>query len=115
MSTCRAALQTGPKKVAVVGGGLAGLSVAYHLLEQCGGPAVTKKSTAAAVKITIWDRASVGDGGASAVAGGYVRKNVRCTLPSLHSVDDESYIFATLDRACTHAHDDSIYHQDHRD
>ena len=46
-------------KVAIVGGGLAGLSTAYHLL--------SKEPT---VDITIWDETSVGAGGASAVAGG---------------------------------------------
>ena len=47
------------QKVAIVGGGLAGLSTAYHLLEQ-------ERS----LKITIFDKTPVGRGGASAVAGG---------------------------------------------
>lgn len=62
---------TAPRNIAIVGGGLAGLSTAFHLLEQAnqsngstrGGP----------LKITILDKASgPGTGGASAVAGGYV-------------------------------------------
>jgi alanine dehydrogenase len=55
--------------VAVVGGGLAGLSVTYHLLLQ------------GRHDVTIWDVSSgPGVGGASAVAGGYVR-NVNETQP----------------------------------
>ena len=46
-------------RIAVVGGGLAGLSTAYHLLE---------KSLSS--DITIFDRQCPGAGGASAVAGG---------------------------------------------
>lgn len=46
-------------RVAVIGGGLAGLSTAYHVLE---------KSLSA--DITIFDRQPPGVGGASAVAGG---------------------------------------------
>ena len=46
--------------VAIVGGGLAGLSVAYHLLDQKTG----------AINISIYDKANVGEGGASSVAGG---------------------------------------------
>jgi NADPH-dependent 2,4-dienoyl-CoA reductase/sulfur reductase-like enzyme len=48
------------KNVAIVGGGLAGLSTAYHLLEKLGGN----------VRITVLDKAGPGEGGASAVAGG---------------------------------------------
>jgi len=48
------------KNVAIVGGGLAGLSTAYHLLDKLGGN----------VQITIMDKAEPGEGGASAVAGG---------------------------------------------
>lgn len=50
-----------PQNIAIVGGGLAGLSTAYHLLQ---------KSPDA--KITIFDKDAPGCGGASAVAGGYV-------------------------------------------
>ena len=44
--------------VAIVGGGLAGLGLAHNLLEMQG------------VTITIYDKAEVGQGGASSVAGG---------------------------------------------
>ncbi len=47
-------------KIAIVGGGLAGLSTAYHLLEQATN----------SLHVTIWDKEPVGVGGASAVAGG---------------------------------------------
>jgi FAD dependent oxidoreductase len=51
------------ERICVVGGGLAGLSVTYHLLQKSRTP----------LSIDIWDReATVGTGGASAVAGGYV-------------------------------------------
>ncbi len=61
--------QQSTRDVAIIGGGLAGLSVCYHLLllqkQQQG-----KKQ---ALNITIYDQESVpGKGGASAVAGGYV-------------------------------------------
>ena len=45
--------------VGIVGGGLAGLATAYHLLEK--NPLI---------QITILDKAQPGSGGASAVAGG---------------------------------------------
>ena len=48
------------RKIAVVGGGLAGLSVAFHLLEK----------TNASIKLTLLDKAEPGCGGASSVAGG---------------------------------------------
>ena len=48
-----------PQNVAVVGGGLAGLSTVYHLLEKIDN-----------VQITILDKALPGQGGASSVAGG---------------------------------------------
>lgn len=47
------------KNIAIVGGGLAGISTAYHLLEKIDGS-----------NITIIDKAGPGEGGASAVAGG---------------------------------------------
>lgn len=47
------------KNIAIVGGGLAGMSTAYHLLEKIEGSS-----------ITIIDKADPGVGGASAVAGG---------------------------------------------
>lgn len=49
-----------PRNIAIVGGGLAGLSTAYHLLLKTGDD----------TKITIIDRANPGEGGASSVAGG---------------------------------------------
>jgi len=49
----------GPNNVGIVGGGLAGLSVAFHMIQ--------KKPS---VNITIIDKALPGTGGASSVAGG---------------------------------------------
>jgi hypothetical protein len=54
------------KNVAIIGGGLAGLSTAHHLLEKT-------KLDQGALRVTIFDKAPVGMGGASSVAGGYVR------------------------------------------
>ena len=48
-----------PQDVAIVGGGLAGLATAFHLLQK-----------APDTKITIFDKALPGCGGASSVAGG---------------------------------------------
>ncbi len=65
--------------VAIVGGGLAGLSTAYHLLEcSRGNKMMTGKGVVLggnrrrdnALNITIFDRSDVGMGGASSVAGG---------------------------------------------
>jgi len=50
-----------PRKIAVVGGGLAGLSAAFHLLDKRKG-----------LGVTVFDKAEVGTAGASSVAGGYV-------------------------------------------
>ena len=48
-----------PANVCIIGGGLSGLSTAYHLLKE-----------SPSVKVTILDTNEVGEGGASAVAGG---------------------------------------------
>jgi Glycine/D-amino acid oxidases (deaminating) len=48
------------ENVAIVGGGLAGLSTAYHLLDKLQGN----------IRITVIDKAEPGEGGASSVAGG---------------------------------------------
>jgi hypothetical protein len=47
--------------VAIIGGGLAGLSTAHHFIQKQPG-----------IRITIFDKAPVGTAGASSVAGGYV-------------------------------------------
>ena len=60
------ALSASPQRIGIVGGGMAGLSCAYHLLRktsQEGNP----------VRVTILDEDEVGRKGASSVAGGYVR------------------------------------------
>ena len=48
--------------VAIIGGGLAGLSTAYHLLDISSNP----------MHVTIYDKQKVGEGGASSVAGGLI-------------------------------------------
>ena len=57
--------------VAIIGGGLAGLSTAYHLLDIAGGNA-SYKSKGRGLQITIFDKANIGKGGASSVAGGLI-------------------------------------------
>mmetsp|Transcript_16961 Transcript_16961/g.23572 ORF Transcript_16961/g.23572 Transcript_16961/m.23572 type:complete len:549 (+) Transcript_16961:135-1781(+) len=54
--------------VAIVGGGLAGLSAAYHLLEKT----IVNKNEEGydSLRLTVFDTAPVGTGGASSVAGG---------------------------------------------
>ena len=53
------------ESVAIIGGGLAGLSTAYHLIDIA---AETRPNEQ--LHITIYDKTQVGKGGASAVAGG---------------------------------------------
>lgn len=55
------------KNVAIIGGGLAGLSTAFHLLD-IAGKNRTKFPTG--IQITVFDKTLVGEGGASSVAGG---------------------------------------------
>ena len=63
-----------PQKIPIVGGGLAGLSTAFHLLEQANIDLRQEQTTRGSMKITIFDKANgAGLGGASAMAGGYVR------------------------------------------
>ena len=50
-------------KVGIVGGGLAGMSAAFHLLD-------VARSEKKGMHITVFDSCNVGEGGASAVAGG---------------------------------------------
>lgn len=57
---CLSSSSSPPETVAIIGGGLAGLSTAYHLLDKLGGN----------VRITVIDKAEPGQGGASSVAGG---------------------------------------------
>lgn len=52
------------KNIAIIGGGLAGLSTAYHLIEN------SKKLNRNIPSITIFDKNEPGTGGASSVAGG---------------------------------------------
>ena len=54
-----------PQKIAIVGGGLAGLSTAFHLLEKA-----TQLYPVKSLDLSILDSHPVGTGGASAVAGG---------------------------------------------
>uniref|UniRef100_A0A7S4R3E4 FAD dependent oxidoreductase domain-containing protein n=1 Tax=Ditylum brightwellii TaxID=49249 RepID=A0A7S4R3E4_9STRA len=58
------------RNVAIVGGGLAGLSVAYQLLEKANDAEADDESEKEIICITILDKTHVGMGGASSVAGG---------------------------------------------
>ncbi|KAL7466037.1 hypothetical protein ACHAXS_006331 [Conticribra weissflogii] len=59
--------RTRNQNIAIIGGGLAGLSVAYHLLD---GLKNSQLNPSNRLRITIYDKAEVGEGGASSVAGG---------------------------------------------
>jgi glycine/D-amino acid oxidase-like deaminating enzyme len=76
-----------PETVAIVGGGLAGLATAYHLLGHheafqrqlqrrqraaAGGANSAQSADIRSLAVTVYDTHPVGTGGASAVAGGYV-------------------------------------------
>ena len=84
-------------RVAIVGGGLAGLSTAYHLLDK-----------APYIDITIFDKKPPGLGGASSVAGGYVSSFCICSMRLL-AVKDVSIICYS---SWSLAHDDKTYNQD---
>lgn len=56
----------GIHSVAIIGGGMAGLSTAHHFIQKQPG-----------IQITIFDKAPVGTAGASSVAGGYVPCSTR--------------------------------------
>lgn len=70
----------------VVGGGLAGLGVTYHLLRDAA-------SFRQPVHVQLIDEHGIGQGGASAVAGGYVVSYRYLMM----RVKDYFKIFATLD------------------
>lgn len=80
--------------VAIVGGGLAGLATAFHLLKK-----------APDTKITIFDKALPGCGGASSVAGGYV-------VNGLHSNLLVKDVIIICYSSLSLAHDDTTYNQD---
>ncbi len=63
-----------PRHIAIVGGGLAGLSTAWFLLKKSieHNSKVEQQQRQQHIRITIIDKALPGRGGASSVAGGYV-------------------------------------------
>jgi FAD dependent oxidoreductase len=63
---------TPPKSIAIVGGGLAGLSTAYQWIE--------KMLPGHALQVTVMDSEAVGQGGASSVAGGYVHLSKQSSM-----------------------------------
>ena len=70
-TTAKPAGRTNSLKVSIVGGGLAGLSVAHHLIEKSSQRQNGADDPIKELDITIFDRcAGPGLGGASAVAGG---------------------------------------------
>jgi len=99
-----------PRKLAVLGGGLAGLSTVYFILNK-----------SREYEITVFDKAAVGCSGASSVAGGYVVACVRrtflaagspcvsCVPPVHQSMKITIYLLLLIEPS---AHDDCLYHQD---
>ena len=85
-----------PRHIRILGGGLAGLSMAYHLLSL-----LQQQQQPSRFDITIYDTAhEIGTGGASAVAGGYVV--ILCisscvyAIPVLWVVNDDSIYLLLL-------------------
>ena len=86
-----------PRHIRILGGGLAGLSMAYHLLALQQQQPPSQPSPR--FDITIYDTAhEIGTGGASAVAGGYVV--ILCIY---------IYILRICDSCALAVNDDSIY------
>lgn len=81
-----------PRTVAIVGGGLAGMSTAYHLLDRHRKQRQQENQQQSSPRpsplhVTIFDTKPVGTGGASAVAGGYVRcRGLGCCTPASRSM-----------------------------
>jgi hypothetical protein len=110
-----------PHNICIVGGGLAGLSTAFHFLEKQ--PRAGAHPSAASV--TILDRDEVGQSGASAVAGGYVTSystrasNGKTRFDSLLQTDGRRgssfgrglsiYLLLLIEPG---SHDDNLHHQD---
>jgi hypothetical protein len=110
-----------PHNICIVGGGLAGLSTAFHFLEKQ--PRAGAHPSAASV--TILDRDEVGQSGASAVAGGYVTSystrasNGNTRFDSLLQTDGRRgssfgrglsiYLLLLIEPG---SHDDNLHHQD---
>jgi glycine/D-amino acid oxidase-like deaminating enzyme len=99
-----------PRKFRIVGGGLAGLGLTYHLLKLAHDQQhqhQQNRERPTGIQIEVLDQHRVGTGGASAVAGGYVDSSGRpaglqAALFLLRSlVKDYDNIFATLDQAFT--------------
>lgn len=94
------------RKIAVIGGGLAGLSVTIHLLENVASsspsslkqqPTTQPTTVSPPLTITVLDQAaSAGLGGASAVAGGYVRF-FGCTHSPQESVMIKTYLLLLIE------------------
>lgn len=61
---------TRPQRVVVLGGGLAGLAVSYHLLNQTAVVAQAGGVRKSPLRITIFDECEVGEGGASGAMAG---------------------------------------------
>ena len=72
--------ETTTSQMRIFGGGLAGLSVAYHVLRSA------SEELATNYQITIFDvEPGPGTGGASAVAGGYVRIDTAAFVARIYS------------------------------
>ena len=57
-------------KIAVIGGGLAGLGTAYHLLHSTRRMAKKRNADSTNIHVTLFDPSTAGDGGATAAAAG---------------------------------------------
>jgi len=86
------------KRIAIVGGGLAGLSTVFHLLEQAINNSNSQEYTVQPpLNITVFDKSTAGSGGASSVAGGYVCPRKECQdVTSRLITETHSLLVATI-------------------
>lgn len=63
-----------PQRIAVIGGGLAGLSVIYHILHSTARYAQKRQFDNSTIQITLFDPVHPGTGGASAAAAGLLHQ-----------------------------------------
>jgi hypothetical protein len=100
-----------PKKIAVIGGGLAGLAVVYNLLD------LTRSPDSDDISITIIDSHEVGHGGASGVMAGLLHPltprgkklwMVMLTSPSAYTTSHQSLFPASLHLAAPRTHKHGI-------
>jgi hypothetical protein len=104
---------TRQQTIAVVGGGLAGLSTVFYLLDKCSSSSSSdsnsKYTPSRPLNITILDQADVGTMGASAVAGGYVSWKEERPTWSAASMIIQQYLLLLSELTNSKARDDKYF------